>query len=79
MDTGSYDGHCTGFAWAEQWFREINACCSIHDVGGTDGMLLDCLQQALPPWAWALAAIGVALMVLLRPVYNCLQRRGWVK
>ena len=73
------DGGCTGFGWAEALFPRISACCAVHDVGGTDGTLLDCLQQALPTWAWAPAAVAVALMVLYRPVYNWLQRQGWLK
>jgi hypothetical protein len=65
---------CTGF-WLFQWiFPSISQCCSIHDTGGTDGTLLDCLQSALPPWAWAIAAFCVALMVLFRPVYNWVKR-----
>lgn len=75
----SYDGKCTGFGWAEWLFPQVNACCVEHDVGGSDGELLDCLFGVLPPWAWAFAAFGVALMVLFRPVYVWMQRNGWVK
>jgi len=65
---------CTGF-WPLEWlFPKISACCSVHDFGGTDGTLLDCLQSALPPWAWAIAAFCVALMILFRPVYNLIKR-----
>lgn len=73
------DGHCTGFQWVEWIFPHVQACCLIHDAGGTDGTLLDCLQAALPPWAWALAALGVAVMIVFRPVYAWMQARGWVK
>lgn len=75
----SYDEHCTGFQWAEAIFPAIRSCCAVHDVGGTDGALLDCLQDGLPAWAWALAAFGVAFMVFLRPIYNWMQRKGWLK
>lgn len=61
---------CTGFQWAEWLFPSIHGCCVIHDGGGSDGVLLDCLQANLPPWAWALAALAVAAMVLVRPVYR---------
>lgn len=60
---------CTGFQWAEWLFPKISKCCLIHDAGGTDGTLLDCLQMNLPGWAWPAAAAGVAIMVLLRPIY----------
>lgn len=72
------DGRCTGFPnglgrwnWAQ--------CCVEHDAGGSDGGLLDCLMAAVPPFAWPLCGFGVALMILCRPVYNLLQRWGWVK
>jgi hypothetical protein len=45
-------------------------------MGGTDGTLLDCLQAGIPDWAWPLAAIGVAVMVLFRPVYNWIKGKG---
>ena len=70
---------CTGFWLVQGIFPSITACCSIHDMGGTDGMLLDCLQHGLPSWAWAISAACVAAMVALRPIYNWMQRRGWVK
>jgi hypothetical protein len=57
---------CTGFQWAEWIFPAIRACCDVHDIGGTDGTLL----------AWPLAAIGVAVMVLFRPVYNWIKGKG---
>lgn len=66
---------CSGF-WVLEWiFPKISQCCSVHDLGGTDGVLFDCLQLVLPAWAWAPAAFCVALMVLFRPVYNWLKRR----
>ena len=70
---------CTGFWWAEWIFPAVSACCIQHDLGGSDGALLDCLMSALPAWAWAFAAFGVALMVLWRPVYEALQRLGLMK
>jgi hypothetical protein len=66
---------CTGFQWAEWLFPKITACCTIHDTGGTDGTLLDCLQTSVPEWAWPFAAASVAVMVLFRPVYNWLKRK----
>lgn len=65
---------CTGFWWAEWLFPKISGCCSVHDIGGTDGVLLDCLLQATPHWAWPVVGIAVALMILFRPVYNLLQK-----
>ena len=66
---------CTGFQWAEWLFQKITACCTIHDAGGTDGALLDCLQMNLPGLAWPAAALGVTVMVLLRPLYVLWQKR----
>jgi hypothetical protein len=67
---------CTGF-WIFEWlFPSISQCCRAHDIGGSDGMLLDCLQQNLPPWAWAIAGFCVAVMILLRPIYHWLTHRG---
>lgn len=72
------DGRCTGFpngvgAW--DWSN----CCVIHDGGGSDGALVDCIAEATPglPIVFILAA--VALMALFRPVYNLCQRWGWAK
>lgn len=66
---------CSGFAWAEWLFPAARQCCVAHDLGGTDGQLLDCLQSVLPPWAYVVAAFCVALMVLFRPVYRALFKR----
>lgn len=65
---------CTGFWPLEGLFPKISACCAVHDLGGSDGTLLDCLQTALPPWAWAIAAFCVAVMILVRPIYNLIKR-----
>lgn len=73
------DGGCTAFAWAQAIWPQIGACCALHDLGGSDGSLLDCLQGALPHWAWPLVGFSVALMILVRPAYNFMQRQGWVK
>ena len=73
------DGGCTGFGWAQWLFPKIGQCCSVHDAGGSDGALLDCLQMNLPAWAWVPAALGVAGMILFRPLYNLMQLKGWVK
>jgi hypothetical protein len=66
-DAYTSDG-CTGFQWAELIFPAIRACCVVHDAGGSDGLLLDCLQSSVPEWVWPFAAVGVALMVLFRPI-----------
>ena len=66
---------CTGFQFLEPLFPAIRQCCAVHDAGGSDGLLLDCLQSAVPPWAWAPAALCVALMILFRPVYVALKRQ----
>lgn len=66
---------CTGFWWLENLFP-IRQCCEVHDLGGSDGGLLDCLQQVLPPWAWPVAALCVALMILVRPLYHLWKRRN---
>ena len=65
---------CSGFSWAEWLFPATRTCCDLHDAGGTDGELLDCLQGVLPPWAWAIAAFLVALMILIRPLYRLIRR-----
>ena len=78
MGTGTHpvsDG-CTGFWWAEEAFDGVRECCVDHDMGGTDGTLLDCLLVILPMWAWAPAAFCVALMILFRPVYHRIKRIG---
>ncbi len=72
------DGRCTGFPnglgrW--QWGQ----CCVAHDAGGTDVELVACLIAAVPTWAGPLCFGGVMLMGFCRPVYNQLQRWGWVK
>ena len=65
---------CTGF-WAFEWlFPAIRGCCAVHDNGATDGWLLDCLQGALPHWAWPIAGLCVALMILVRPLYHLIKR-----
>ncbi len=61
---------CSGFWFLEWFFPAITACCTVHDFGGSDGTLLDCLQGGLPQWAWAPAAFCVALMVLFRPIWH---------
>lgn len=76
MSTIKTDG-CTGFP-DHIGTKDLTYCCAIHDDGGSDGALVDCLT-ALDPSAywWALAVIiGVAAMRVLRPCYNLLQRWG---
>jgi hypothetical protein len=67
---------CTGFQVAEWLFPAIRACCEVHDFGGTDGALLDCLMGVLPQWTWPVAALCVALMVLVRPIYRLVRPKG---
>ena len=70
---------CTGYGLFEWIWPAIRDCCAVHDYGGTDGQLLDCLQSALPGWAWAPAALCVALMILLRPIYRLFKPKGSAK
>jgi hypothetical protein len=55
-------------------------CCALHDAGGSDGALLDCVTLAARDAGYEAAApliaLAVAVMVLLRPVYNLGQRWG---
>lgn len=66
---------CSGFQWAEWIFPAIRDCCVVHDLGGSNGALLDCLQAVLPHWAYVIAGFCVALMILVRPLYRALKRR----
>lgn len=63
---------CTGFWWLE-WIFKIHDCCVIHDFGGTDGTLVDCLMANTPGWTWPLVILCVAVMAFFRPVYH------WIK
>ena len=72
--TLSGDG-CSGFQWLE-WAYPIRACCDVHDRGGSDGTLLDCLMTATPEWAWPLVGLCVAIMILLRPIYRLFKPKG---
>jgi len=65
---------CTGFQWAEALFP-VRACCEIHDAGGTDGGLLDCLMQNTPPTTWPIVGLCVAVMILVRPAYRWFRNR----
>jgi hypothetical protein len=73
------DGGCSGFQWAERLFKGINACCVEHDLGGTDGQLLDCLLNTTPGWAWGFVGLAVTAMIVVRPLYMHGQRQGWWK
>lgn len=79
MATGSEleplgDG-CTGFQFLEAFFP-IRACCDVHDLGGTDGQLLDCLLSATPTWSWVIVGVCVTLMLLFRPLLRLVRPRG---
>ena len=65
---------CTGFWLFQFFFPAITQCCLVHDTGGTNGDLLDCLQAALPHWAYVVAGFCVALMILFRPLYDAILR-----
>lgn len=73
---------CTGFQWLEPLVA-IRTCCDLHDMGGSDGTLLDCLLNATPAWSWPLVGLCVTLMLLARPFYHLLKpfieqiRRGF--
>lgn len=66
---------CTGFQWLEPFFA-IRACCDAHDMGGSDGQLLDCLMNNTPHWAWPLVGLCVTLMLLFRPILRLFQPKG---
>lgn len=70
----TYDG-CTGFQWLEPFFA-IRTCCDVHDFGGSDGTLLDCLLNATPHWAWPVVGLCVTIMLLLRPIYRLVKSKG---
>jgi hypothetical protein len=65
---------CTGFWWTEWLFPAVRQCCDVHDLGGTDGALLDCLAGAVPVWAYPIAAAFVVVMIVFRPLYRALKR-----
>lgn len=72
------DGVCTGFpSHLGPW--DWTVCCAVHDLGGSNGQLLDCISAQVPAWAQATVAFAIALMILLHPAYEWMQRRGWVK
>jgi len=66
---------CTGFWWAE-WLFPVRQCCVEHDLGGSDGVLLDCLMANTPEWTWPVVGLCVTAMILFRPVYHWLKRKG---
>ena len=63
---------CTGY-WILEWIFKIHDCCAVHDLGGTDGVLLDCIEKAVPPQLWPAAIVCIALMALFRPLYHWLK------
>lgn len=72
------DGHCTGFPdGIGPW--DWRHCCVEHDAGATNGQLLDCITDTVPDWAAVLVAFCIMLMIWAHPVYEWLQRKGWVK
>lgn len=63
---------CSGF-WLFEALFPIRDCCVVHDAGGTDGMLLDCLMAATPGWAWPLVGLCVLVMIVCRPLYRLIK------
>jgi hypothetical protein len=80
--TGS-DGRCTGFPnGIGQW--NWSTCCAVHDAEGvagaaSDGRLATCLLENTPVAATPLVFLACAVMAGCRPIYNALQRWGWVR
>ena len=66
---------CSGFQWLE-WAYPIRGCCDVHDLGGSDGVLLDCLMANTPEWTWPVVALCVAVMILFRPIYRLFKPKG---
>jgi len=72
------DGQCTGFPGGVEAFKwDWSACCSLHDVGASDGTLVDCVVSAAPGLPAVVVLAAVTLMALFRPLYNVGQRWGW--
>ena len=75
------DGHCTGFPDGLGPFNWL-PCCVVHDAGGSDGQLLDCITSDVAGTGWPGAVIVIfclLLMKLFQPIYNLLQRLHLVK
>lgn len=70
---------CTGFP-DSLFGRDFTACCTVHDEGGSDVVLLNCLNEAVGDewWFLILVFLAVLLMKTFRPVYNLLQKWGWL-
>lgn len=68
---------CTGFP-DQIGHRDLGHCCTVHDLGGTDRELQDCLINLDPSSYWWILVVvgGVLVMQLLRPAYNLLQKWG---
>jgi len=68
---------CTGFP-DHVGGKDLTYCCGIHDNGGTDGQLIDCLTALDPTNFWWILVVLLAcvLMHIGRPFYNLLQRWG---
>lgn len=72
------DGGCTGVP-SGLVNEALLKCCVENDLGGRDGQLLDCATDALPGVPVVLVSLAIFIMALFRPLYNLLQRWGWVK
>ena len=65
---------CTGFEWTEWLFPALTECCASHDIGGSNGALLDCIEAVVPGWAYPIGAVFVVLMIWVRPIYRAIKR-----
>lgn len=72
------DMACTGFPNGIGSLSWLN-CCIAHDLGSTDWELFTCVASVTPDYLDWLVGLAVLLMITFRPVYNWMQRRGWVK
>jgi hypothetical protein len=66
---------CTGFWWIDWIYPAATVCCNDHDMGGTDGQLLDCLLSVLPDWSGFLVVLAVLIMFAFRPIYHFIKRK----
>lgn len=69
---------CTGFP-DQIGQRDLTQCCAVHDLGGSDALLQQCLTEIDPTTGWwvTLVVVGVFLMKMCRPIYNQFQKWGW--
>ena len=77
------DGQCTGVQPLVNllpWRDALTACCFQHDLGATDGWFFNCINDAIPyVWGPTIGGLFIGGVVIFRPIYNWLQRKGWAK